>query len=226
MIGHFRFFASLSLRELPDGLFMVTFGTTDRADRAKAKSLTDLAVMPAGIAQGMMGVRWESRIPQKDAENLSQEVEPENTEEGPGKRFEGFTSSGLERVRSVYVEFGSDYGLFRFGPYLRLSDIDGGMLALFLNRSLADKVKAIHIYGNEYKLGEYGTGAFRVDTGSKFRPDLLFTPEELSDEWVRIMSDLGPFRFRFSEMTPVRLFEPVETRNSLAKPGARFRHRS
>jgi hypothetical protein len=35
-----------------------------------------------------------------------------------------------------------------------------------------------------------------------FQPDLLFTPEELSDGWVRIMSDSGPFRIRFSEMTP------------------------
>jgi hypothetical protein len=219
-IGHFRFFAGLSLSEPQDGLFMVRFGTTDRADRSKAKSLTDLAAMPSGIAHGVMGARWERRIPQRDAENSLREPEQEDTEDGAEKRIGGFTGIGQKRVRFVGAAFGYGGCLFRFGPYLRLSDIDGCMLGLFLNRSLAEKVKVIHIYGNEYKLGEYGSGAFRIDTGfKKFQPDLLFTPEELADEWVRIMSGFGPFRIRFSEMTPVRLFQPVETRNSFAKPG-------
>jgi hypothetical protein len=222
-IGHFRFFASLSLREPQDGLFMVTFGTTDRADRSKAESVTDLAAMPSGIAHGVMGARWERRIPQRNAENSSPEAEQGHTEDGADeRRIGGFIGIGQKSVRFVDAKLGYGGGLFRFGPYLRLSYIDGCSLALFLNRSLADKVKAIHIYGNEYKFGEYGSGAFRVDTPIKeFQPHLFFTPEELSDEWVRIMSGLGPFRIRFSDMTPLRLFEPVETRNSLAKPGRR-----
>jgi hypothetical protein len=119
-------------------------------------------------------------------------------------------------VRFLRVAFGYGGGSFRFGPYLHLSDLDGSMFALFVNQSLAQKIRAIHLYGNEYKLGEHRS--FRTDAPmSKFRPNLLFTPHELSDEWVRIMRD-GPFRIQFSEMTPVRLFEPVEASNSLAKP--------
>jgi hypothetical protein len=120
----------------------------------------------------------------------------------------GFAGAGQKSVHFVDAEFGYGAGLFLLGPYLRLSDLDGCSLALIVNRSLADKVKAIHIYGNEYKLGHYGSGKFRVDTYVRKRVPLLFTPEELSDEWVRIMNDLGPFQIRFSRTTPTRLFEP------------------
>jgi hypothetical protein len=207
-IGHFRVFASLTPKELRDGLFMVTFGTTDRAERGKAKSVTDLAAMPSGIAHGVMGASWEHRVPQTGAENASQEAEQENTKDGADKRIGGFYGAGQKSVRFVDAKFGYCGGLFLLGPYLRLSDLDGCSLALIVNRSLADKVKAIHIYGNEYKLGHYGSGKFRVDIRARTRVPLLFTPQELSDEWVRIMSDFGPFRIWFSRMTPTRLFEP------------------
>jgi hypothetical protein len=176
-IGHFRFFASLSLTEPQDGLFMITFGTTDRSGRAEAKSVADLTAIPSGIKHGMMGARWERRIPQKKTENGTQEAQNDAGED-EGKSIGGFSSIGQERVRFLRAKFGYGGGLFRIGPYLRLSDLDGCMLALFVNRSLADKIKAVHIYGNEYKLGEYGSGAFRTDAhGMKFQPDLLFTPE-------------------------------------------------
>jgi hypothetical protein len=167
---------------------------------------------------GMMGARWERRVPQTEAENESQRPHQKDIDQDEGKRIAGFTSVGQKKVRFLRAEFGYGGGLFRFGPYLNLSDLDGSMLALFVNRTLSEKVKAIHIYGNEYKLGEYDHGQFRAGAHPNFKPDLLFTPEELSDEWVRIMRDTGPFRIQFSEMTPVRLFEPVEATNSLAKP--------
>ena len=112
-IGHFRFFAGLSLTELQDGLFMVTFGTTDRANRGEAKSVIDLAAMPSGIAHGIMGAWWELRTPQRDAENSSREAEQEHAEDGAGKRIGGFTSIGQETVRFVPAEFGYGGGLFR-----------------------------------------------------------------------------------------------------------------
>jgi len=211
-IGHFRFFCSLSLAEPKDGLFMVTFGRADRADRCDAQSVADLEKMPAGILHGMMGARWERRIP-ASTKDSSEESEPkkEENEEDTMKTIGTSRSIGLKNVRFVQAELGYGGGLFRLGPYLRLSDIDGCMLALFLNRTLSEKIKAVHIYGNEYKLGEYPAGAFHVDTGfKKFTPGVLFTPDEQSDEWVRIMSNGGPFRILFSQTTPVRMFEPTE----------------
>ncbi len=217
-IGHFRFFVSLSLTEPRDGLFMVTFGTSDRMDRANAKSVSDVEAMPSGIFHGMMGAKWERRIPTtKEKANKDEASSKDDAEDGEGTRVGTFTSIGMKQVRFLRAEFGYGGGLFRFGPYLRLSDLDGSMIALFANKALTDKVKAIHFIGNHYKLAEYGRDGFRIDVHQKFEPRLIFTPAELSDEWRRIMRSLGPFRVGFSEMTPIRLFEPVEASNSLER---------
>lgn len=213
-IGHFRFFVSISLAEPRDGLFMLTFGTSDRADRARAKSVADVEAMPAGILHGMMGAKWERRIPA--AEHApNEDVADEGADHDEGTNVGTFTSVGMEKVRFLRAEFGYGGGSFRFGPYLRLSDIDESMIALFVNKALAEKIKAIHFIGNQYKLAEYGREGFRIDTQGKFEPSLIFTPSELSDEWRRIMRNFGPFSVRYAEMTPIRLFEPVEASNSL-----------
>ncbi|MBZ9742246.1 hypothetical protein [Mesorhizobium sp. CO1-1-4] len=213
-IGHFRFFVSMSLAEPRDGLFMVTFGTSDRADRASAKSVADVEAMPAGILHGMMGAKWEGRIP-AGADTPNEDIAEEGADHHEGTNVGTFTSVGMENVRFLRAEFGYGGGSFRFGPYLRLSDIDDCMIALFMNKVLAEKIKAIHFIGNQYKLAEYGRDGFRIDTHGKFEPSLIFTPSELSDEWRRIMRNFGPFSVRYAEMTPIRLFEPVEASNSL-----------
>lgn len=213
-IGHFRFFVSMSLAEPRDGLFMVTFGTSDRADRANAKSVADVEAMPAGILHGMMGAKWERRIP-AEGDGPNQDVADEGADHDEGMNVGTFTSVGMENVRFLRAEFGYGGGSFRFGPYLRLSDIDDCMIALFMNEALAEKIKAIHFIGNQYKLAEYRRDRFRIDTHGKFEPSLIFTPSELSDEWRRIMRNFGPFSVRYAEMTPIRLFEPVEASNSL-----------
>ncbi|ESZ64754.1 hypothetical protein [Mesorhizobium sp. L103C131B0] len=221
-IGHFRFFVSMSLAEPRDGLLMVTFGTSDRADRASAKSVADVEAMPAGILHGMMGAKWERRIPTSEDEPEEDAADSdESVVDGEGTSAGTFTSVGLENVRFLRAEFGYGGGSFRFGPYLRLSDIDDSMIALFMNKSLAEKIKAIHFIGNQYKLAEYGRDGFRIDMHGKCEPTLIFTPSELTDDWRRIMRNSGPFSVRYSEMTPVRLFEPVEASNSL--PGRRSR---
>ncbi|WP_202364590.1 hypothetical protein [Mesorhizobium sp. L-2-11] len=219
-IGHFRFFVSMSLAEPRDGLLMVTFGTSDRADRASAKSVADVEAMRAGILHGMMGAKWERRIPTSEDEPEEDVADSdESLDDGEGTSVGTFTSVGLENVRFLRAEFGYGGGSFRFGPYLRLSDIDDCMIALFMNKSLAEKIKAIHFIGNQYKLAEYGRDGFRIDMHGKCEPNLIFTPSELTDEWRRIMRNSGPFSVRYSEMTPIRLFEPVEASNSL--PGRR-----
>ena len=83
------------------------------------------------------------------------------------------------------------------------------MLALFLNDSLANKVKTIRVFGNVYKLIEYSKEAFFVSERSSDNPTdgLLFTADELSDKWIRIMGKNGAVMIRFSETTPTRIFE-------------------
>ena len=216
-IGHFRFFVSLSLTEPRYGLFMVTFGASDRADRANANFVSDVEAMPAGILQRMMGAKWEGRIPTTEEDEKDGSPPLDNAEDIKGTQVGTFTLIGMKQVRFLRAEFGYGGGLFRFGPYLRLSDLDGSMIALFVNKTLAEKVKAIHLIANHYKLAEYGRDGFRVDTQGKFEPRLIFTPAELSDEWRRIMRNFGPFRVNFSEITPVRIFEPAEASNSLQR---------
>jgi hypothetical protein len=214
-IGHFRFFCVVTLKEPRNGIFQIMFGRTDRADRSRASSEADLAKMPSGIAHGTTHQRWERRFPRGLTEEDSATVIEEEeilrwTSAGAG------SSVGRDRIRFLDVEFG--YGsLLRFGPYLRLADLDDCMLAMFLNRSLADKLKRIHIFGNQYILSEYDRESFRIDSPQEeFTPEgLIFTKEELDDEWVRVMRKTGPSMIRFSEVTPVRFFDPIEARNSL-----------
>ena len=87
-----------------------------------------------------------------------------------------------------------------------------------LNESLAEKIKAIHVFSNEYKLQEIAKVDFSIDTDS-FNSELPveFTEDELADPWVRVRPvNASAFRFSFSEQTPKRLFSPSQTPNSLA----------
>ena len=86
-----------------------------------------------------------------------------------------------------------------------------------LNKSLADKVVAIHVFANGYKLEEIRLSDFYVDRSS-LNPQPLdhFSPEELADPWVRVRSNYGStFHLRFFEQTPLRLFPSRMIKNSL-----------
>jgi hypothetical protein len=56
-----------------------------------------------------------------------------------------------------------------------------------VSEKLADEVKAIHVYANEYKLREIGSAEFIIDR-TEFDPKipLIFSTAELTDRWVRI----------------------------------------
>jgi hypothetical protein len=204
-IGHFRAFCSLELREPKNRILGYVFGETDDPNRHDAKSVDDLDLRIGGIGQGRCGKSWEERI-------IGDNVVPDPfSEEG---RVMGRTSDsvsiGLQRVRTIVINFGS-HGLFRVLPYLLLRDVDEARLAFFLNRSLADKLKAVQVYGNEYKLAEYSREIMRIDRAvGNFEIPLFFAEEELADEWVRVMHDLSPFRVSFSERTPLRVYPAIE----------------
>jgi hypothetical protein len=204
-IGHFRAFCSLELREPKNRILGYVFGETDDPNRHDAKSVDDLALRMGGIGQGRCGKSWEERI-------VDDNVVPDPfSAEG---RITGRTSCsvsvGLQKVRILVINFGS-HGFFRVPPYLLLRDVDEARLVFFLNRSLAEKLKAVQVYGNEYKLAEYSRDIMRIDqTMGNFEIPLFFAEQELADGWVRIMHDLSPFRVSFSERTPSRVFPAIE----------------
>ena len=106
--------------------------------------------------------------------------------------------------------------LIRLWPGLALKDVDDSMFILFSNRTLSQKIRAIHIYSNGYKLKEITD---LVADESQFDPEVPveFSVEELADSWVRIRPrDLSSaFHLRFLEETPTRLFSSDQVKKSL-----------
>jgi hypothetical protein len=91
------------------------------------------------------------------------------------------------------------------------------MFLPFVNKSLAEKVKAIHIYSNGYKLQEIGLTDIDIDT-TEVNPNfpIQFDDEEIKDQWVRIRpKGSSAFHMRFFENTPKRLFVSSQVEDSL-----------
>jgi hypothetical protein len=193
-IGHFRAFCGLQLKEPKASVFGVLFGTTDNPNRSNAISVADLDPSKAGIGRGMCGGRWEHRLDERAENEPTPEANDDNPHDGGNYVQVGsFTSIGKEKVRSLSMDFGYD-AFIRMPPYLLLRDLDDANFALFLNRSLADKIKAIHVYGNEYKLAEFGRERMRVDSPiESFAVPMVFSEAELADPWGRVMQELSPF---------------------------------
>jgi hypothetical protein len=210
-IGHFRLVCSLHLKEPKEGIFGVSFGSTDNSDRRDAKESVDLDPRAGGIARSMCGGAWVIGEPPGEKPKKSK---PQRQKRGAGNelprwKLRNFTSIGCEKVHMLSIDFGFDGGLMRIPPYISLRDMDGCSFALFANRSLAEKIKVIHVSGNEYKLAEFAGKRFRIDAANAapYFP-YPFSDDELRDPWVRIMRGIGAFRLSFSEFTPQRMYDP------------------
>jgi hypothetical protein len=216
-IGHFRLFCNLHLKEPKNSIFEVEWGATDNSTRIDAKTEAEILPQKSGIESGMCGGHWEIRLPDQTDHGPSDG--PAAEERLPYECVTSFTSVGMKKIRLLKAKFGYD-SFIRLGPSFCLKDLDDCLIAIFVNRSLSEKIKAIHFFGNEYKLFEVDRSNFRIDTGFEhFEPQLPFSSTELSDEWVRIMNTIGPFQLRFSSTTPLRMFDPIPTVNSLKKVG-------
>jgi hypothetical protein len=94
--------------------------------------------------------------------------------------------------------------------------MDGCSFVLFTNHSFAEKIKVIHVSGNEYKLAEF-TGK-HIHVG-KPNADPYFpyplSKQELGDPWVRIMDGMSAFKLSFSDSTPLRMYEAELIEDSL-----------
>jgi hypothetical protein len=215
-IGHFRAFAVLTLKGPIYGGFCYLFGAADNDARLGARTEVQLAKGRSGISESMCVGQWEMRIPED-----SQELEiSANADEGDGRfKYEltgSSRSAGLDPVKAIRVRYGRD-SFIRLTPEPRLQDIDECMFLFSLNRRLAEKVRAIHVYANEYKLTEIGVGGFTIDNSSfKTEVPLFFSDEELADPWVRLRpKNESSFHVRFSQQTPKRFFSADEVADSL-----------
>ena len=109
------------------------------------------------------------------------------------------------------------YGTIRLPPYVTLRDLDDAMFLPFVNKSLAEKIMAIHVYANGYKLKEVGSAEFYIDN-ERVEPHFPvdFSVDELKDPWVTIRpKNASAFHVRFFEETPARVFVPERTKYSL-----------
>jgi len=96
---------------------------------------------------------------------------------------------------------------------MSLRDLEDAGWIVLMNKSLADKVVAMHVYANAYKLDEIRRLEFNIESGPReTKAPLLFDPAELTDPWVRIRPRTASFfTLRFYEKTPVRIFTSKRT---------------
>ena len=212
-INHFRAFCYLHLKEPKLRIFEIVFGSTDRSQRTQQGAQPEEAG-PPGIKDGIAGGAWERHI---EAERQGGKRRRPPT----GRRqVSGSSSIGMDSVRLVTIAYAHDHDLIRPFPRLSLKDFDDASWIPMLNRSLAEKIRGIHVYANGYKLHEYSKSEFYVDPTS-FEPDIPvpFTEDELRDGWVRLRPQrASSFRMSFSDYTPRRLFNSPKAAHSLSRP--------
>ena len=215
-IGHFRFFCYIHLVEMINGIQSLLFGCTDKnTDRIKCANQPEIkARQLTGIKHGICGGQWELRP--NESKSVLDDIDEEYV------KVSSFTQIGQDEVKFIPIQYGtSDF--FRIQPYLSLRNINDAVYAFWLNKSLAEKVKVIHIYSNGYKLKEIGSQDFSIDKShinsnedetSNF--PMPFTNEELSDSWVVVRPKKSTlFKIDFYNETPKRVFEPIQITNSL-----------
>lgn len=208
-IGHFRAFVSLHLKETKHEVFAIWFGSTDKSARFRddISELNDYGSEP-GIGAGIAGGQWEKRV-RIDENTSEEEVEKSFNTWIPA----GYSDErGRKTVQSIVVRYSHDPGLVRFGPRITLRDLNESFFLPVVNKSLAEKIKSIQVFANGYELANYGPDDIIIDTTfCDFEIPGNFSPDELSDPWVRIRwKNASMFFLEFREMTPRRTFEHQE----------------
>jgi hypothetical protein len=212
-IGHFRAFCYLTLKEPKHRILSVLFGASDKSNRMRNDNDTDFSSQKSGIKYGIGSGQWEQHVNFEDNDNESSEHDEETekwSQVGSG------SSIGRDEVEFLPISY-SKSSFIRFFPVISLRDLDDAMFLPFVNRSFAEKIKAIHIYSNGYKLQEIAESDINIDT-AEIEPNFpaLFDDSELSDQWVRVRPQgSSTYYMRFFERTPKRLFISSQVENSL-----------
>ena len=208
----------MNLKEPKHHIFGIAFGSSDRSNRMRLeKDDIEFATQPSGIKFGISGGQWESYIGRKE----DQAPEADSDDE---RYIRVGSSSGVGRKEASFIHISYNKDSFiRFEPTITLRDLDESMFLPVLNKSLAEKVKAVHVYSNGYKIMEIGPEEFVIDD-SEFETSIpaKFTESELDDPWVRVRPAgmFSSFHIRFFEKTPKRMFLPEQVTNSLETRGA------
>lgn len=211
-IGHFRLFCSMYLKEPKQKILSILFGSSDKSNRMRNDSDADFTEQKTGIKYGISGGQWEHYI------DLEQEsaVDDEDDEEEKYTCVSSSSSVGRDEIEFLPISYRKG-SFIRFFPGLSLRDLDEAMFLPMANKSLAEKVKAIHIYSNGYKLQEVSCSEFKIDnTEFDLNIPAEFTPDELQDPWVRIRPETASaFQIGFFDETPKRMFVPNQVENNL-----------
>jgi hypothetical protein len=205
-IGHFRLFCSIYLKEPKQKILEIIFGSSDKSSRMRENDDTraDFTEQKPGIKYGISSGQWESYF------HLKNEKLEEEDKEERYKQVRGASSIGRDEVEFLPISYDNDT-FIRFFPTISLKDLDNANFFMILNKSLAEKIKTIHLFSNSYKIQEIKTEDFRIDeTSFEAWIPVKFTSEELEDSWVRIRpSDmLSAFQIQFFDKTPKRIFIP------------------
>jgi hypothetical protein len=212
-IGHFRAFCSLYLAEPKLKILSLLFGRSDKSERFDDEK-RQTSELP-GIKHGISGAQWEQAF---DPDNNTIKGTSESDDDAPEKyRIAGTSSSiGQNTVKFITLQY-YKHDFIRFRPALSLRDFDGCMFLPMLNRSLALKVRAIHVLANGYKLHEVSSEGFYVDeVPFEVAIPTAFDAVELLDPWVRIRpNDASVFRLSFSREIPFRMVDSRKAKNTL-----------
>ncbi|MES2462344.1 MAG: hypothetical protein V4671_17295 [Armatimonadota bacterium] len=202
-IKHFRAFCNVILKEAKQNIWRLLFGSSDMSGRVLGQTGHQFTPQISGIKYGISSGQWECHI--------------NATEDSQGSRnptfnlVGGLRSVGMESVTSIDLKYRpTDYQ--RLNPKLCVRDLDECTFDVILNRSLAEKVAAVRIFANEYKLQELSKSDFVIrGTRFDFKIPIQFTEDEISDPWVRISPADGAtyFDMSFSDRTPRRLFSSI-----------------
>lgn len=89
-----------------------------------------------------------------------------------------------------------------------IADLDDSFFAFFMNQQLFSRTAGIHLFANEYLLWSATADELKADSPNA-PPETAwqFSPDELSDSWVRVMPKDHTGWLHFSTSTPRRLRE-------------------
>lgn len=205
-LGHFRAFCYLELKAPQYQIFGVQFGRFDRPNRVRDTDHLDS--LPVGVKYGTGGAQWEhvsedpNWVPEGifDRSNLSLKLTSTSS------------AIGSAEVDFLIIDYTHD-SYRRLAPRLRLRDIDDASFIAIVNKSLAERIRCIHVLANGYKLQEISQEEFHIDTAEvEVEGPVPFTATELADPWVRIRPNrASTFRISYSDQTPRRMFSSRQT---------------
>ena len=202
-IGHFRVFGALKLMRVSKDISGIKFCSANRPFRMADGTIYDATsetLKKLTSYNAIFSGEWHAQIDQE--RDITEWVEIR-------------TSAGIGLNGNLkFVKISS---FSNEGSPISLRDLDKSNLIILLNRSFAEKVKAVHIYSDSFMIqkfhsNEFGTSSPKTDIEL---PD--FSEEELTDPWVRLFPSpysYEDFLIDFSRKTPKRMFAPQQEEES------------